>query len=80
MYKNLLRYYNYFKRFCFRYKDGLKATDKTSKGFWKAYNNLPKDIQKQADQAYKLYLQNPNHPGLNFEKLAGGKYYSIRIN
>lgn len=54
--------------------------DKTNKSFWKAYDKLPKDIQKKADKAFELYKKNPDHPGLNFEKLSGGKFYSVRVD
>ncbi|MBC2398770.1 hypothetical protein [Clostridium tetanomorphum] len=57
-----------------------KAVNKTNKNFWKSYDKLSKDLQKQADEAFKLFKKNPNHPGLNFEQLLGGKYYSVRIN
>lgn len=43
-------------------------------------NKLPKGLQNQADEAFKLFKENPNHPGLNFEQLSGGKYYSVRID
>ncbi|URZ05796.1 type II toxin-antitoxin system RelE family toxin [Clostridium felsineum] len=68
----------------FKYADmgenANKSGNVTNKSFWKAYNKLPKDIQKQADEAFKIFKQNPNHPGLNFEQLSGGKYFSVRIN
>ena len=54
--------------------------NKTSKSFWKAFNDLPQDIQKKAKKAYKIFKENPNHVGLNFEELEGGKFYSVRIN
>ncbi len=54
--------------------------NKTHKNFWKVYNKLPKSVQKMANKAYKLFKADPNNPGLNFEQLEGGKYYSVRIN
>lgn len=53
---------------------------KTSKSFWKSFYKLPKDIQKQAKEAFEILKKDPNHPGLNFEQLSGNKYYSVRIN
>ena len=41
---------------------------------------MPQDVQKQAKEAYEVFKNNPNHPGLNFEQLSGGKFYSVRIN
>ena len=37
-----------------------------TKQFWKYYNKLPHHIQGVADDKYKLLVQNPNHPSLNF--------------
>lgn len=55
--------------------------NKTTKGFWKSYDKLPKEIQKQADEKFELFKRNPDLPGLNFEKLKGfDNKYSVRIN
>ncbi|WGU94451.1 polymorphic toxin-type HINT domain-containing protein [Paenibacillus dendritiformis] len=55
--------------------------NKTTKGFRKSYDKLPKDLQKQADEKFKLLKENPDLPGLNFEKLKGfDSKYSVRIN
>lgn len=48
--------------------------------FWKAYNNLPKDIQTLADKNYELLKSNPFHPSLHFEKVGKCKQlWSVRI-
>lgn len=37
--------------------------------FWRAYNKLPADVQKQADAAYLIWLKNPFHPSLRFKRV-----------
>ncbi len=37
--------------------------------FWERYHALPEAIRTQARQAFRLFQQNPDHPGLRFKKL-----------
>ncbi len=54
---------------------------KTTKRFREALAQLPKDVQRQAREAYKLFRQNPHHPSLRFKKVhATEPIYSVRIN
>lgn len=46
-------------------------------GFWKAYDQLPAEICRLADQCFELLKQNPRHPSLHFKKV--GRYWSVRI-
>ncbi len=49
--------------------------------FWRLYASLPKDIQKAAKKAFRLFQQNPDHPSLLFKPLQGDSdFYSARIN
>ncbi len=42
---------------------------------------LPRDVRRQAREAYRLFMQNPNHPGLRFKKVHDAEpIYSARIN
>jgi len=42
---------------------------------------LPKNVQRQASEAYKLFSQDPNHPGLRFKRVhATEPIYSARIS
>ena len=42
---------------------------------------LPKDVRRQAREAYRLFRQNPNHPSLRFKKVHDTEpIYSARIN
>ncbi len=54
---------------------------KTTKRFQQALAQLPKDIQSQAREAYKLFSRNPHHPSLQFKKVHTTEpIYSARIN
>tara|TARA_B100000959_G_C14989675_1_gene627218 strand:+ start:3310 stop:3579 length:270 start_codon:yes stop_codon:yes gene_type:complete len=53
----------------------------TTKDFWKLFDSLQKDIQKQAVEAYKTWKTNPNHPGLHFKSIQSSEsIYSVRIS
>ena len=49
--------------------------------FKKLYAALPREVQQQADEAYRLWKQDPYHPGLHFKQphVKGNAYYSVRI-
>lgn len=52
-----------------------------SKEFHKLYNQLPLDVQKQAVSAYRIFKENPYHPGLRFKCINKEKsWYSARVN
>ncbi len=52
----------------------------TTAGFRQALDNLPESVRRQAKRAYKLFLQNPSHPSLNFKLLIPRRsIYSVRI-
>jgi len=50
----------------------------TSPSFWKYYDDLPEEIQEQADKNFELLKKNSNHPSLHFKKI--GKYWSVRVS
>ncbi len=53
----------------------------TTERFRKLYRELPRDIRKQAREAYRQFMENPQHPGLQFKKISNQKsVYSARIN
>ena len=59
----------------------IAYVNKATSGFWKLYEKLSTSIQRVADEKFSLFKQNPELPGLNFEKLKGfDNKYSIRIN
>ena len=48
--------------------------------FWAAYQELPPEIRAAAQKAYRLFRENPNHPGLQFKKVHGREpIYSVRV-
>jgi mRNA-degrading endonuclease RelE of RelBE toxin-antitoxin system len=48
--------------------------------FRRAFSKLPKAIQRQARQAYKLFSNDPSHPSLQFKKVHPKRpIYSVRI-
>jgi mRNA-degrading endonuclease RelE of RelBE toxin-antitoxin system len=51
-----------------------------SKQFLKLLANLPPEVQRQAHEAYRQFKQDPNHPGLNFERIQSRpNTYSVRV-
>ena len=42
---------------------------RTTRKFRECLQNLPPEIREQARNAYKLFSQDPNHPGLQFKKV-----------
>jgi hypothetical protein len=57
------------------------VTSYTTASFWKTYNALPKDVQKQSKTSYKLFVENPYHPSLHFKCVHTEKeVYSVRAN
>ena len=53
---------------------------RTTRQFWRLFKNLPTDVQEDAKRAYRIFRDNPAHPGLHFKKLEGeDNIYSARI-
>lgn len=53
----------------------------TRPGFWKAYRRLPKRVRKQARVAFRLFSENPLHPGLRFKRVGRIQpVYSVRVS
>lgn len=52
----------------------------TTEKFRKAFADLPADVQKQARQAYRLFIENPQHPSLRFKPIHPNRpIYSVRV-
>jgi hypothetical protein len=48
--------------------------------FWKAFENLPAQIQRRAREAYRLWQENPFHPSLQFKQVHSNKpIFSVRV-
>jgi len=53
---------------------------RTTQRFRKLFTDLPKVVQRQAREAYRLFRQNPAHPGLHFKQVhPDPPTYSARI-
>ena len=53
---------------------------RTTKRFRKCFKDLPSEIQETAREAFRLFIENPSHPGLRFKKIHPTEpIYSVRI-
>ncbi len=50
---------------------------RASRKFWEFYAALPRDIQKLADENFKLLKADPRHRSLHFKK--AGRYWWARV-
>jgi hypothetical protein len=52
----------------------------TTRRFWKAFAELPAEVQQSARDACRLFRDDPTYPGLHFKKLEDqDDIYSVRI-
>jgi hypothetical protein len=53
---------------------------RTTRRFRACLAELPTDVRRRAREAFLLWRENPNHPGLEFKRLrTRGEVYSARI-
>jgi len=53
---------------------------RTTRRFRELFAHLPAQAQRQAREAYRLFLQNPGHPGLRFKQVhTDPPTYSARV-
>ena len=45
--------------------------------FWQAYDALPPEVRRLADENYELLKANPRHPSLHLKKV--GRFWSVRV-
>jgi hypothetical protein len=50
----------------------------TTSEFWEGYRALSPAVRAQARKAFRLWLDDPRHPSLRFEKK--GNYWSARVS
>ncbi len=50
----------------------------TTPAFWEHYRTLPPAIRRVARKNYRLWRDNPRHPGLHF-KAVGPNTWSVRV-
>ena len=54
---------------------------RTTKGFWRHFERLPRTVQLQATKAYRLWRDDPHHPSLHFKPVhAAEPVYSLRVS
>jgi len=53
---------------------------RTTRDFWKLFAALPADARQRAYKAYRLFQQDPSHPGLQFKEVDSKHHlWSARI-
>ncbi len=52
-------------------------TSRATSRFWRCYHRLPDDVRKLAVKQYRFWLQHPQHPSVQFKKVAA--YWSARV-
>jgi hypothetical protein len=53
---------------------------RTTRQFRTAFARLPRRIQTEARDAFKLFLEDPQHPGLRFKRVHSDRsIFSVRI-
>lgn len=53
---------------------------RTTRGFRTLFSALPAHLQRQARESYRLFRQNPHHPGLRFKQVhPDPPIYSARV-
>ena len=54
---------------------------RTTQRFRKAFNGLPKEVQRQAKNAFQQFKKDPFYPSLRFKRVHSAKpVYSVRVN
>jgi hypothetical protein len=56
----------------------VSFVSRVSPGFWKLFNELPPDLKRRTEKAYRLFLDDPFHPSLMLKKI--GVFWSARIS
>ncbi len=53
---------------------------RTTRRFSELFSSLPAHVQQQAREAYRLFRQDPSHPGLHFKQVhPDPPLYSARV-
>ena len=45
--------------------------------FWQRLHELPEEVQVLASKNYQLWLANPQHPSLNYKRLAAKLFLAV---
>ena len=53
---------------------------RVTEDFLACFGKLPHEVQQQARKNYRLWKQNPSHPGLQFKRVSDQEpLYSVRV-
>ena len=53
---------------------------RVTEDFLTCFGKLPHEVQQQARKNYRLWKQNPSHPGLQFKRVSDQEpLYSVRV-
>jgi mRNA-degrading endonuclease RelE of RelBE toxin-antitoxin system len=53
---------------------------RTTRRFRRAFSRLPEPVKERARDAYKQFVESPNHPGLRFKLIhTTDPIYSVRV-
>lgn len=53
---------------------------KTTRVFWRHFDDLPADVKDLAEKAYRQFRSDPNHPSLQFKRVSRSEpVYAARI-
>ena len=53
----------------------------TEPSFWDAYRRLPEQVQRRARESHRFFVDNPNHPSLEFKRVGEREpIYSARVS
>ena len=50
---------------------------RTTRRFWKCFDDLPEAVQRTAKKNFELLKENPSHPSLHFKTV--GRFWSVRV-
>ena len=56
----------------------MSFQSRTFPRFWRRYDELPREMQRQADKQYALFQGNPFHHSLHLK--AVGPFWSVRVS
>lgn len=56
----------------------MRFESRTLARFWQRYDDLPIELQHQADKQFALFSENPFHPSLRLKEV--GPFWSVRVS
>lgn len=54
---------------------------RTTRQFRSNFSRLPENVKERSREAYRRFVENPNHPGLRFKRVHTAEpIYSVRVS